>query len=190
MIDWYVSLPLLAQIFWACALLGSLIFIIQMILTLVGIDSSDMEVDFDGPDTLDLGGGMSLFSIRALVNFLVGFGWTGVSLRGMISSNVVLILVSVGVGLFFAWIIKLLWDKLRHLEHNGAFKTEDAVGLTASVYIPIPPSRSGTGKIQVSIGGSVQELNAVTDCADKLKTGQLVKVESVINGSTLVVVPC
>lgn len=188
--EWYFSLPLLAQIFWACALIGSLIFLIQLVLTLVGMDSSDVEVDFDGPDTLDLGGGMSLFSLRALVNFLVGFGWTGVSMRGLIDNNVVLILVSVAVGLFFAWIIKMLWDKIRHLEHNGAYKIEDAVGLTATVYIPIPPARSGTGKVQISIGGSVQELNAVSDSTDKLKTGQLVAVDSVINTSTLLVKPC
>ena len=104
--------------------------------------------------------------------------------------DVVLILVSVAVGLFFAWIIKMLWDKIRHLEHNGAYKIEDAVGLTATVYIPIPPARSGTGKVQISIGGSVQELNAVSDSTDKLKTGQLVAVDSVINSSTLLVKPC
>ena len=188
--EWYFSLPLLAQIFWACALIGSLIFLIQLVLTLVGMDSSDVEVDFDGPDTLDLGGGMSLFSLRALVHFLVGFGWTGVSMRGLIDNNVVLILVSVAVGLFFAWIIKMLWDKIRHLEHNGAYKIEDAVGLTATVYIPIPPARSGTGKVQISIGGSVQELNAVSDSTDNLKTVQLVAVDSVINSSTLLVTPC
>lgn len=190
MMEWYFALPLLAQIFWACALIGSVIFLIQLVLTIIGIDSSDVEVDFDGPDTLDLGGGMSLFSLRALVNFLVGFGWTGVSLAGIISSKVVLVIVAIIVGLFFAWIIGLLWMKIRKLEHNGAYKIEDAVGQTASVYIPIPAARGGTGKIQISIGGSVQELNALTDSQDKLKTGQLVTVESVINGNTLLVSPC
>ena len=73
------------QIYWTCAILGSTIFLLQMVLTLIGIDASDVEVDFDGSDTLDLGGGLSLFSIRALINFLVGFGWSGVSLATAIS---------------------------------------------------------------------------------------------------------
>ena len=107
------------QIYWTCAILGSTIFLVQMVLTLIGIDASDVEVDFDGSDTLDLGGGLSLFSIRALINFLVGFGWSGVSLATAIGSQLVLAVVSILVGLFFAYIILMLYRRIRRLEHNG-----------------------------------------------------------------------
>ena len=63
------------QVFWGCAIVGSAIFVVQMVLTLIGMDSSDMDVDFDGGDTMDLGGGISLFSIKNFVNFIVDFGW-------------------------------------------------------------------------------------------------------------------
>ena len=82
-IEWYSAFAPTEQVFWACAIIGSVIFLIQLVCTLIGMDASDVEVDFDGANTLDMGGGMSLFSVRALVNFLVGFGWAGVSLRPM-----------------------------------------------------------------------------------------------------------
>ena len=69
------------QVFWGCAIVGSIIFIIQMVLTLIGMDSSDMDVDFDGGDTMDLGGGISLFSIKNFVNFIVGFGCKKIDVR-------------------------------------------------------------------------------------------------------------
>ncbi len=112
-IEWYSAFSSTEQVFWACAIIGSVIFLIQLVFTLIGMDASDVEVDFDGANTLDMGGGMSLFSVRALVNFLVGFGWAGVSLRSAISSDIVLYVVSFAVGLFFAWLVRALMNKLR-----------------------------------------------------------------------------
>ena len=71
--EMFQSMDTWMQVFWGCAVIGSIIFIVQMVLTLVGMDSSDMDVDFDGADTMDLGGGISLFSIKNFVNFIVGF---------------------------------------------------------------------------------------------------------------------
>ena len=88
-LTWWASfqdMDIWMQVFWGCAVVGSLIFIVQMVLTLVGMDSSDMDVDFDGGDTMDLGGGISLFSIKNFVNFLVGFGWGGVCFSEVIDN--------------------------------------------------------------------------------------------------------
>ena len=57
------------QTFWVCAIGGSVIFIVQMVLTMIGMDSTDIDVDYDGADTMDLGGSISLFSIKNFVNF-------------------------------------------------------------------------------------------------------------------------
>ena len=185
-IEWYSAIAPTEQVFWACAIIGSVIFLIQLVCTLIGMDASDVEVDFDGANTLDMGGGMSLFSVRALVNFLVGFGWAGVSLRPAISADVVLYVVSIAVGLFFAWLVMALMNKLLRLERNGAFSVSEAVGKTASVYLRIPAGCQGHGKVQVSIRGSVHEFPAVTDC-EELRTGTMVKVVSVLEDSVLLV---
>ncbi len=185
-ITWFQALGPMQQIYWTCAILGSTIFLLQMVLTLIGIDASDVEVDFDGSDTLDLGGGLSLFSIRALINFLVGFGWSGVSLATAIGSQLVLAVVSILVGLFFAYIILMLYRRIRRLEHNGVFTINACVGLNANCYLRIPGQRSGRGKVQVSVGGSVHEIDAITD-GDTIPTGSLVRIKSVEEQSLLLV---
>ena len=96
--EMFQSMDTWMQVFWGCAVIGSIIFIVQMVLTLVGMDSSDMDVDFDGADTMDLGGGLNLFTIKNLMGFLVGFGWTGVCFYDTITSPILLILAAVVVG--------------------------------------------------------------------------------------------
>jgi len=174
------------QVFWVCAVVGTLIFVIQMVLTLVGMDSSDMDVDFDGGDTMDLGGGISLFSIKNFVNFIVGFGWAGVCLNGVIEQKWLLSLVAVLVGVAFVVMFFLIKRQTKKLEHNGAFQIEDCVGKTVDVYLRIPAGKSGKGKVQVSLNGSVQEIGAMTE-GESIASGQKVSVVSVIDRSTLLV---
>ncbi|MEE1309894.1 MAG: serine protease, partial [Bacteroidaceae bacterium] len=85
LMTWFEGLGTLHQVFWGCAIAGSLVFAIQAVLTLLGMDSTDVDVDVPDGDTLDFGG-LSMFSVRNLVNFLVGFGWGGVSFYSGISN--------------------------------------------------------------------------------------------------------
>lgn len=57
MLDWFSALPMMMQVFWGCAIVGSAIFVVQVVLMLIGIDSDVADMDFDTGDTLDLGGG-------------------------------------------------------------------------------------------------------------------------------------
>ncbi|MBP3213586.1 MAG: NfeD family protein [Bacteroidaceae bacterium] len=176
------------QVFWGCAIVGSLIFLVQMVLTLMGMDHSDMDVDFDGADTMDLGGGISLFSIKNFVNFIVGFGWGGVCFADAIENKWLLTLVAVAVGVGFVLMFFFIKKQTKRLEHNGAFRIEDSVGKTVDVYLRIPAGKSGAGKVQVSLNGSVQELEALTE-GNSIPSGQKVKVVGVIDGSTVLVAP-
>ena len=159
----YGAMPLLLQIFWGCAVVASLIFLVQMVLTLIGMDSSDMDVDFDGANTMDLGGGLNLFTIKNFIGFLVGFGWAGVCFYNSITSSILLILVAVIVGLLVVGIFVVIYKQTKKLEHNGAFQIDEVKGTTVSVYLRIPAQGSGKGKVQVSQNGSVHELDALTD---------------------------
>ena len=82
--------PLL-QSFWYIAIPASLIFVIQTIMTFVGADASDgVSADFDSNlDGIDAP--FQLFSLRNLINFLLGFSWTGISFFSTISNKFVLI---------------------------------------------------------------------------------------------------
>lgn len=174
------------QVFWVCAVVGSIIFLIQMVLTLIGMDSSDMDVDFDGADTMDLGGGISLFSIKNFVNFIVGFGWGGVCLSTAIENYWVLTLLALLVGVAFVLMFFFIKKQTKKLEHNGAFDIADCVGKTVDVYLRIPAGQSGKGKVQVSLNGSIHEFDAMT-AGDSIASGQKVEVVSTIDGSTVLV---
>lgn len=182
------AMPLLLQIFWGCAVVSSLIFIIQMVLTLIGMDSSDVDVDFDAGDTMDLGGGLNLFTIKNLVGFFVGFGWAGICFWDTISSPVLLSVVALVVGCLFVLMFVFIYKQTKKLEHNGAFQIEKCQGNIVDVYLRIPAAGEGKGKVQVSVDGSVHELDALTD-GDAIPSGSKVRVLEIIDKETVKVTP-
>ena len=197
--EWYNALPSPLQVYWVIALVTSLVFLIQMVLTFIGIGDADTDVDLGGDadfggdagfsdgDTLDTGGAMQLFTIRNFINFLLGLGWGGVCLYSVIPNTIVLSLVSILVGVLFVYIFLIIYRQLRKLERNGAYHIDDCVGQTVDVYLTIPSNRSGMGKVQISFSGSVQELSALTDSDTPLRSGSKVRVTEVIDGTTVLV---
>ena len=75
--------------------------------------------------------------------------------------------------------------KLKKLERNGAYKITDCLGKQCDVYLRIPAKGEGKGKVQISIKGSIHELDAISD-GEQLSTGTRVNVIS-IEGNTLIV---
>ena len=183
----YQGLDTMQQVFWACAIVASVIFIIQFILTMIGLDHSDIDVDFDGSDTMDYGDGINLFSVKNFVNFFMGFGWAGVCLKDSISSPTLLIITALVVGCLFVALFVFIYKQMHKFEHNGAFNINDTIGHSATVYLRIPAGCQGKGKIQISIDGSVHEIDALTD-EDEISSGMNVKVTEVIDNETVKVV--
>ena len=68
--------PLL-KAFWYIALPVSIFFALQTIATFIGLGDSETDADSDGGDGGDMP--FELFTLRNLVNFLIGFSWTGIS---------------------------------------------------------------------------------------------------------------
>ena len=117
MFEWIEGLTVLQKVFFYTALPFSLVLIIQIILSLVGLghggaDGADgADADGDGvPDQLDADGdgvpdtdgaadgidpGFRLLTLRGVVAFFVMFGWTGLCL----STNGASDLLSLGIGL-------------------------------------------------------------------------------------------
>lgn len=188
---WYSALEPMLQMFWGCAIVASVIFLVQMVLTMIGMDGHDVDTTFDVSDfgdmdgsTMDAGGGLSLFSIRNFINFFMGFGWAGVSLHSTIGSNLWLVLVAVAVGCAFVWMFFYIRRQTHKLEANGAFNIQNCLNRTANVYLRIPPRGEGKGKVQISVNGAYHELDALTD-GDAISTGQKVRITEIIDGETL-----
>ena len=192
---WFSAMEPMQQMFWGCALVASLIFLVQMVLTLIGMDGHDVDASFDVSDfgdvdasTMDTGGALSLFSIRNFINFFMGFGWAGVSLYDTIGSNFLLILAAIVVGVLFVLMFFYIRKQTRKLEANGAFNIRNCEGKTANVYLRIPAKGKGKGKIQISVNGAFHELNALTD-GEAISTGQKVRITEILDGETLKVTP-
>lgn len=185
----YTEMSLLMQIFWGCAIVGSLVMVIQLLLSIIGGGDVDVDSDVDifSADGLDASTLADLFTLKNLVNFFVGFGWSGVTFRQYIDSSAVLLLVATLFGLLFIAIFLFIYKSIMKLESNSAVGAEACVGKMADVYLRIPAARSGKGKIQISLNGVAREFDAITDATENIPSGAVVFVEEVVNGTVLLV---
>ena len=190
MMDLITSLEPLQRFFWTIACAASLVFIIQTIMTFIGL-GTDADVDagpMDGSvDSVEDGSLSGVFSFRNLVNFLLGYGWAGALLFGSIEKGWLLQIVAIAVGLLFVLAFVFMFRQVMKLSHDGSFKMQEAVGLKADVYLRIPAARSGRGKVQVSVKGSVHEIDAMTDSSEEIATGGQVKIVKVLGDDLLLV---
>lgn len=174
------------QIFWYVAIPTSIVFGIQTLMTFVGADSgdgieADFDADFDGADAP-----FQLFSFRNLVNFLLGFSWTGISFYSSIESHNWLIALSSAVGVLFVLMFFFVIKQLKKLAEDNTFKLKHAVNKSADVYLTIPGNKAGKGKISLNVKGSYHELAAVTE-GETLETGAVVTVVGIVNSDLLLV---
>ncbi|WPR75409.1 NfeD family protein [Algoriphagus sp. NG3] len=174
------------KLFWYIAIPISLIFLLQTILTFVGSGGADgIEADFDG----DLDGGeapFQLFSLRNLINFLLGFSWSGISFYAIIPNYPLLLLVSLAIGFAFVYSFFLIIRQIQKLGEDNTFRLERTLGKIANVYLSIPGNMQGKGKIMASLNGSVRELDAMTE-HDKIETNATVRIMRVESGNILIV---
>lgn len=182
----FESLDPLLRTFWYVAIPTSLIFIIQTILTFIGANASEgLEADFDG-NLEHVEEPFQLFSLRNLINFLLGFSWTGISFYSLIDSKFILILVSVAVGSSFVLLFFSIIKQVQKLAEDNSFKIANTLHKTAEVYLPIPEKKSGKGKILISVNGSFHELDAMTD-NETIYSNAIVKVVRIENNNILIV---
>ena len=188
MITWWTSLSTAMQVLWAITLSASLIFVIQTVMTFLGLGDHDADFDLDTSDgSFDADPSMNLLTFRNLVNFCLGFGWTAVLMHEKIQSNALLIIVSVIVGILLVTVVMWIFKWLSGMQQTGNIDVhKSAVGFEGKVYLTIPGERKGEGKVQITINNAVREYDAVTD-GETIPTGKAIKVTEVINDYTLLV---
>lgn len=185
MLDLFQTMDPFLRIFWYIAIPVSIIFLIQTILTFSGLDAHDAEVpDFDGD--LEIEAPFQLFSLRNLTNFLLGFSWSGVALFDVIPNKIILVVVAFLIGAIMVALFFLMMRQIYKLSENNAFDILKTRLKTGTVYITIPESKSNTGKVQISVNGTVHELEAVT-MGERIPTGCKIKVVDIIDDKILVV---
>ena len=188
MITWWTSLSTAMQVLWAITLSASLIFVIQTVMTFLGLGDHDADFDLDTSDgSFDADPSMNLLTFRNLGNFCLGFGWTAVLMHEKIQSNALLIIISVIVGVLLVTAVMWIFKWLSGMQQTGNIDVhKSAVGCEGKVYLTIPGERKGEGKVQITINNAVREYDAVTD-GETIPTGKAIKVTEVINDYTLLV---
>jgi hypothetical protein len=182
----FENLDPLLRIFWFVAIPTSLIFVIQTIMTFIGVDATDgLDADFDG-DLSHAEAPFQLFSLRNLINFLLGFSWTGISFFNTLENKTLLIGLAVIVGSAFVYSFFLIIKQVQKLAEDNTFKIDNALHKTAEVYLTIPERKSGKGKVMISVKGAFHELDAMTEY-DKIPSHTMVKVVKIVNGNVLIV---
>jgi hypothetical protein len=174
--------PLIRSL-WYIALPSTLIFLIQSIMTFTGTDAGDgLEADFNGD--LSEAGPFQLFSFRNLINFLLGFSWTGIAYSSVISNPTFLILASLASGIAFVGIFFFAIGQIQKLAEDNTFRIENCLKKSASVYLTIPGNQTGKGKVMVGVKGAMHEIEAITS-GQQIASGEEVLVVKIINQSLI-----
>jgi len=177
--------------YWVIAITATLLFISKFLLSIIGSDSGEGEIDgidvsggdadisadmdiSEGSDSAEADTGY--FSIDTVLSFLKGAGWIGVICyrftRFSPGSIIAITLVSGVVTFFFAW---FLLKNLKKFESSGNMEIKNAIGNTGSVYMNIPSSGNGRGQVQVELQGRLATLEAMS-MNRELKTGEKILV--------------
>ncbi len=183
--DWWNGLSLALKIYWGIAIPFTVFFVLQLILSFFGGDSPD-----DLPDAevnADHGIGLQFFTLKNLIGFFTIFGWAGIACINAGWSVSVSILISTISGLAMMGIMAGLFYLLMKASADGTMKFEKAIGQVGEVYLTIQSKRSGLGKVQVNVMGSLRTLDAMTDDETDLITGKIVKVSDVVGDNILIV---
>ena len=83
--------------------------------------------------------------------------------------------------------IALLMKWLFSLQYDGTENAREALGASGTVYLRIPPARTGKGKISVVVQGKLCEKFAVTDEETTINRDEEVTVVGISGEETLIV---
>lgn len=186
--DWWLTLDIAQKIFWCLAIPFSLLFVFQTILTFIGAGAEDTDASGDSDSAIhsDTGIEFQFITLKNLVAFFAIFGWTGIACTGSGMNIFLSVIVAFAGGLLMMAIMASIIYFMGKLSDDGTLRIKNALGKSGTVYLPIPPKRSGTGQIQIKVQG-LQTLEAMTDDTSGFKTGQVVEVVGVLKGDILLV---
>ena len=187
MTEWWNSLLIERQIFYAIGIFSLGVLVIQILLTLVGLDHHG-DADLSGHGDHD--SGMGLLTIRTITAFFVGFGWTGAIMLNHGYSVVAAIAAGTVTGAIFLLATWFLITNLLRLQSSGGnVDYNNAIGSVGTVYTTIPAAEAGGGQIELMLQGRLMMAEAYTKATWNLKPNSKAKVVALIGRSTLLVEP-
>ena len=182
------ELDLMTQVYWVITAPATLIFILILILTIFGSDlDSDVQTGIDSSIADGDSIPFQFLSAKSIVGFFVMFGWSGLGLLSAGVAPFLVILLSIICGLLMMVAMASLFYFMSKLTDNGTLNMKNAIGRLGEVYLTIPANRKGMGKVQLTVQGSIQTLDAITDDPEAIATSSLIEVLDVIDQQILLV---
>ena len=176
------------KILLSIGLLFSLIFLLQMVLSLFGADhDSDASGHSDVSVSDDAGIPFQFITLKNMVAFFAIFGWTGLLCMQSGMAPWLSLLLAVLGGLVMMTIMASLVYFMSKLADDGTIDSTRAVGCTGDVYLIIPAKRAGQGKIHIKVQGRLVEYQAVTDDEADIPTGSVIRVISMLSDKVFIV---
>lgn len=150
------ALGVFCAIAWAATLISVIMFIAAAVADIAdGADAADAAGAVDGD--------VDMFSTRAIIAFILGFGWGGylTVVNGAGVGMGITVGLLVGICMFF--LVALLMKFIYGLKSDGSLKYETLVGMTGTVYVTIPPHGEPGGQVQVSHPSQLITMAAVQE---------------------------
>ncbi len=178
--------PFSLQLFEGIGFFGLFLIVLQAIFGMfVGHDgdtNTDATVDTHGGH----GGYASYLSLKSISAMLLGFGFGGaVLLRAGYPAGIAAaggIAIGIVIGASYITLMK----SLNQMKSDGTAVLKEAVNRTGTVYLSVPGENSGSGEVQVSYGGRLQNVRAFTQ-GPALPSGTSVRVLA-LHGEQAVIV--
>jgi membrane protein implicated in regulation of membrane protease activity len=174
------------------AILGTLVFVVQIALMLVGADlEGDAPTDFDMMDgdvgLDDSGDAFELLSIQSIAAFLMGFGWAGFAAsEGFHWSLAASIAIGAVFGAFLVWVLGLMLKGIHDLQSSGNVSIQSALGLEGDVYASIPKRGAGAGQVRLILNERQRIYGAVSD-EGPIGRGERIRVTRINDDNTVTV---
>lgn len=179
------------DIYHICAVVGGTLFACQFLLSLLGLagdhdiglggEANDFDHDSDHDGHSSLAGKISL---RAIIAALTIFGLSGLIATERALGPVLSGVVAIFFGLIAMIAVIAMMKFLRKLQSDGTVSIDQAVGAMGTVYLTIPASKTGIGKVMVNVKNRTMEYLAVSSGAE-LPTGSKIVVVDIVGADTI-----
>ncbi|MBL8734063.1 MAG: hypothetical protein JNN13_16945 [Planctomycetes bacterium] len=179
----------MSNVFLYCAAIGGSLLVLQFLLLLLGA-GHDGELHDGSADGADFGHDqapfLKLLSIQTVTTFATFFGLIGMTTEKAGWSPTAVALAASLAGLVALYFVTQLTRGLLRLQSQGNVDLANAIGTTGTVYLRVPCSGNGHGRVLIDVQGRRLECRAISRSTE-LPTGTPVRVIDRLDGDLLVV---
>lgn len=205
MSEWWSAIGDFEKIFWFFAFPSTTVFILQIIMTFIGLgdngdiiddiqdtmdeipeDLIDLDINDGAGEVLDFKYKFKLFTIRSVVAFFTVFSWTGIVATTSGIGKIFTVLIALISGFVMMYIVSYIYYFLTKFVEDGTMNKKNAINKEGLVYLTIPKGREGFGKVEVVVQGALRLLDATTD-GEEIPTGSKVVVIRIVEEQLLLV---